>query len=252
MPGKYYIADSANFLDANGNIVSSLAEAKRYKFTDAQKAMEVLDETVWAIKQNYKSGKKYVISSAKRFVDSNTTVSRDYRTAWTFKSVADANAFINNHRDIKKLIPSPVVVDKNFEKVESSVRRQFTDDQLKVLGVDTCKATPRKKIKRELLDKAWDDSQGICALCGKPMTFWNKTVDHIVPLSKGGDNKRENIRYVHQSCNRVKGCMDDSDMYKATTSIDAKYVYDNPTSSMTTEIIRAYLRGIIRERRKRE
>ena len=45
-----------------------------------------------------------------------------------------------------------------------------------------------------------------CAICGKPFTESNPyTIDHIFPLSKGGELVIENIQLAHRSCNSSKG-----------------------------------------------
>jgi 5-methylcytosine-specific restriction endonuclease McrA len=44
-----------------------------------------------------------------------------------------------------------------------------------------------------------------CTSCGSPGTAVNPlTVDHIVPLSKGGTNARENLMVLCYRCNRTK------------------------------------------------
>ena len=55
-------------------------------------------------------------------------------------------------------------------------------------------------------------TQTICALCGKPVDFKLKfphplsaTIDHIVPVSKGGHpSDISNLQLAHLSCNRAK------------------------------------------------
>lgn len=56
-------------------------------------------------------------------------------------------------------------------------------------------------------------SQSNCALCGRPVDFgrkfpdpWSPTLDHIVPISKGGaPASLENLQLAHLQCNRIKG-----------------------------------------------
>ena len=56
-------------------------------------------------------------------------------------------------------------------------------------------------------------TQEYCALCGKPVDFSLKfpdpmspTVDHIVPIAKGGHpSALENLQLAHLACNRRKG-----------------------------------------------
>ncbi|MFO7296669.1 MAG: HNH endonuclease signature motif containing protein [Clostridia bacterium] len=53
--------------------------------------------------------------------------------------------------------------------------------------------------------------QKICGLCGKPvnmllsgMDMDGPTIDHVVPLSKGGNDTRSNVQLAHRSCNLRK------------------------------------------------
>lgn len=55
-------------------------------------------------------------------------------------------------------------------------------------------------------------SQSNCGICGRPVDFdkkfpdpWSATVDHIVPVIKGGSPAAlENLQLAHLQCNRVK------------------------------------------------
>ena len=55
-------------------------------------------------------------------------------------------------------------------------------------------------------------TQTVCALCGKPVDFSLKsphplsaTIDHIIPLDKGGHpSDIDNLQLAHRCCNRQK------------------------------------------------
>lgn len=55
-------------------------------------------------------------------------------------------------------------------------------------------------------------SQTNCAICGRAVDFnrvfpdpWSATLDHIIPVSKGGDPAAiENLQLAHLQCNRIK------------------------------------------------
>lgn len=55
-------------------------------------------------------------------------------------------------------------------------------------------------------------SQSVCGICGRPVDYskvfpdpWSATVDHIIPVSKGGDPAAiENLQLAHLQCNRMK------------------------------------------------
>lgn len=60
--------------------------------------------------------------------------------------------------------------------------------------------------------QVYDKNKGVCALCGGEINFELKfphpdsfTIDHTIPLSKGGSNNFNNIMPAHYSCNRKKG-----------------------------------------------
>ena len=55
-------------------------------------------------------------------------------------------------------------------------------------------------------------TQSVCAICGRPVNFdlrfpdpWSATVDHIIPVSKGGNPADiANMQLAHLQCNRMK------------------------------------------------
>ncbi|HEX8637935.1 MAG TPA: HNH endonuclease [Pyrinomonadaceae bacterium] len=44
-----------------------------------------------------------------------------------------------------------------------------------------------------------------CYLCGKLLTYATATIEHVIPLFRGGDHKPENAKIACQSCNSKKG-----------------------------------------------
>jgi 5-methylcytosine-specific restriction endonuclease McrA len=68
----------------------------------------------------------------------------------------------------------------------------------------TKKSRARTKAKLELL---WRDGRR-CAICGRKIKDLDDlTIDHIVPLAKGGKNAMENYQLAHKACNEAKGSM---------------------------------------------
>lgn len=68
----------------------------------------------------------------------------------------------------------------------------------------------RRKIKLELAAK-----YGLtCAICGKPIaSVEDATVDHIIPLFRGGKTTIENCQLAHAKCNKQKGSKYDTDKF---------------------------------------
>jgi 5-methylcytosine-specific restriction endonuclease McrA len=53
--------------------------------------------------------------------------------------------------------------------------------------------------------------KGICQICGEPVEYnrgsqdrMAATIDHIVPLSKGGKHQYDNCQLAHRICNSLK------------------------------------------------
>ena len=44
-----------------------------------------------------------------------------------------------------------------------------------------------------------------CYLCEKSIEFGNDSIDHKIPLSRGGNSLYENLAVAHRKCNSIKG-----------------------------------------------
>lgn len=60
------------------------------------------------------------------------------------------------------------------------------------------------KVKRAL----WKRDKGCCFYCGKSLTWDTKTVDHVIPKSKGGPHRAWNLVISCFDCNKAKGNSD--------------------------------------------
>lgn len=65
------------------------------------------------------------------------------------------------------------------------------------------------KIKRKHFSDAerkelYKRADGCCQLCGRRITINDFTVDHIVPLGRGGNNDMSNVQAVCKVCNQFK------------------------------------------------
>lgn len=71
------------------------------------------------------------------------------------------------------------------------------------------KLIPQKYYQREQFTSAerqdvLNKSNGLCAHCGKPLSKYNMTVDHFIPLFKGGSNRAINLIPLCEDCNKNK------------------------------------------------
>jgi 5-methylcytosine-specific restriction endonuclease McrA len=64
----------------------------------------------------------------------------------------------------------------------------------------------KERIKQQLFVEQF----GLCWLCDFPMRLPaskhkdSATVDHVIPVSKGGTNARANLRLAHRRCNTLR------------------------------------------------
>lgn len=78
------------------------------------------------------------------------------------------------------------------------MRRRFNSAKRRVLQG---RATGAWTITKDQFLELWH-TKG-CWICGQPMGD-DRTLDHVIPLSKGGDNTLDNLRMAHMRCNQRK------------------------------------------------
>ncbi len=62
-------------------------------------------------------------------------------------------------------------------------------------------ATVIEQISRR---EIYDANNGCCHICQLPVQFRKMHMDHVVPLSKGGQHTRDNLKPAHPFCNMSK------------------------------------------------
>lgn len=58
---------------------------------------------------------------------------------------------------------------------------------------------------RVMLSEVYEKFGGICGICGKPVSRQKATLDHMIPLSRGGPHVMDNAQPAHRLCNYKKG-----------------------------------------------
>lgn len=109
---------------------------------------------------------------------------QDIESATKFPS--SEKAFKELHRASKKLKDFQVVdlkTNKVVKEITKTKRRQFTNSERIAV---------------------YNKNKGRCAICGEYVPFDIFTVDHILPLAKGGDNDLSNLQCTCRTCNLVK------------------------------------------------
>lgn len=103
-------------------------------------------------------------------------------------------------------------------------RRWYAANQDKVrAGYDKRRALKLAASVGEVdLDALWVANDGCCQLCGdqidrtiKAPLAMSASVDHIVPLSRGGSHEQSNLQWTHLVCNKRKGAKLPADFQSA-------------------------------------
>jgi 5-methylcytosine-specific restriction endonuclease McrA len=82
-------------------------------------------------------------------------------------------------------------------------------------SVDKKSIAKEKAKARDLRKSQWwktEIAQGVCHYCGKRFKPVELTMDHIVPLSKGGKSTKGNVVPCCKECNNKKKYMTPVDM----------------------------------------
>ena len=114
--------------------------------------------------------------------------------------------------------------------------------------VEPMEQIPQKtvKIKRKHFSEAerkelYNRADGYCQLCGRKITISNFTVDHIVPLGRGGNNDMSNVQAVCKVCNQFKANIFPEQFIDRITEIFMfqmeKQYSDNPTWKMARNML---------------
>lgn len=84
-------------------------------------------------------------------------------------------------------------------------------DYCSVGGIDEALIRKERARARELRKTRWwqrKTAAGVCYYCGRKVGFANLTMDHVVPLSRGGRSTRDNLVPCCKDCNnRKKGSL---------------------------------------------
>jgi len=59
-----------------------------------------------------------------------------------------------------------------------------------------------------------------CIYCGNYVLSYDRTIDHIIPLSRGGSNIKANIVMACEDCNGKKSCLTASEFFQIKDSTE--------------------------------
>lgn len=231
---KYYITNNIRFIQGFGNLMERPSSATHMKYNDARRYVSIHPDHMI---MKYRSGKKknsYVVSTNQKYFKPDGTFVNEMSQAISFKTVEEAFDVLDN---ILNTNDELFVIDSEFKKIKRPVPVQDKEPSLLAV-VKRISFSP--EIRRKVAEKT-----PICAICGKPINQSEFTIDHILPLSRGGNNELVNLRPTHEACNKLKGNFTDEEMIDNVGLVVCNSLYNSPTSEMSYRIIRSIVRGTI-------
>ena len=245
---KYYIANNIQFLRGIGQFAPTPSAATHMKLADAQKAVNRSPDTyMWYRTRTSSKGNDYVVTTRMKFLSNDDTTVNDVKKARAFATAEEAYSHMESvldyiDRDLR------IVIDDKFRHVKQMGKttpvKKPTSDTFS--GMDS---SERVLIPKAIKEEVFRRSGGTCEICGKPISRFQYSIDHRIPLSRGGTNNIDNLRAVHPTCNKLKGNFTDVEMKKVVTN-----VYENIAGPVTpntapqisgVDLVRGCVRAII-------
>ena len=241
MNKKFYISNDFKFIQGLGNLVN-VSSATHMKRSDAQQYISIHPDHKIIKLGKKKNSASYVVSTNQVFLGEDNKPVSSISQAKAFNSPTDAYDYLDKKMlIITNIIGKPMVVDEEYRKI----KRESTIPQINKLTKDN---TGRISFRQNTKDIVAKNSSNICAICGKPIFSYREdfSVDHIIPLSRGGTNDISNLRATHKFCNTLKDNMTDEEMYSTVSDIVCYNLFNKPDSDMGVRIIRSMVRGMIK------
>lgn len=112
--------------------------------------------------------------------------------------------------------------NKAFKRIQQATKKLKGFQVVDLRTDETIKEN--NKVKRKSFSNTeritvYNKTKGRCAICGNYVPFDMFTVDHIVPLTKGGNNEISNLQCACKVCNLIKQDILPEDLMDKLTQI---------------------------------
>ena len=171
----------------------------------------------------HKGNNSYLLTDGEKFICINTNgeivTDKLCGRAYTTKNFLALEYVFDNIPE-KYTQKSKWYID-SFENANNQRLREYFAEQAEKQKTDQSKAEAKKDIApstkakrihfgKETRGIVFEKSHGKCAICGMPLSLNHHseynymTIDHIVPLDKGGRNEMSNYQATCEKCNQIK------------------------------------------------
>ncbi len=148
----------------------------------------------------------YIISNKNKnkfiqLLDSKAKVTLNISDAHIWDKEKRVNNYLNNLSNSIKNKDVWVVynIDTTLNFYDNIKPQNSSTDNANVQNINK-----RTNIKLEVRKDVYRKTKGYCALCGNFVDYEDFTLDHIIPLSKGGTNDISNLQCACKVCNNIK------------------------------------------------
>ena len=139
-------------------------------------------------------GRIYALITPTRLID----YTLDIDTASVFQ---DKNEAEDLQKRATKKLRGFQTVDLKKVQMETAEKAVPAAEVDKAEDMQNCQ---RRNFSVSERSAVYTKTEGHCAICGKFVPYTEFTVDHIVPLAKGGSNDLSNLQCACGVCNRIK------------------------------------------------
>lgn len=103
----------------------------------------------------------------------------------------------------------------------------------------------QKRYSQEVRKMIYDKAGGRCALCGRTITLSEMTLDHIVPLDRGGEDSVRNLQSACRVCNHFKSNIRPEDFMERITAIFLYQMGKKYSGKIRWKIVHKLLENLI-------
>ena len=170
-----------------------------------------------------------------------TKKTTDINNAYQFPTVSQA---IKGIRDAEGKTKNYYVYDTLTQRVlwKRMTREEFDEIRkerlsLSLVSRDKNGRIIRKKYSDDARKLIYNKAQGKCELCGRKILLEDMTIDHVKPLSMGGEDDVNNLACTCYPCNLFKGNILPDDFMERITEIFMYQTKKKCSNSIKRKII---------------
>lgn len=112
--------------------------------------------------------------------------------------------------------------------------------------------TPRRKFTSQERRNIYIRDKGICGICGRFVPPDCFTIDHIVPISKGGTYEYDNLQCCCKKCNQLKDDALPDDFFKVILDVVDFQISGKNNKKMKKGLKKLYKKACSSEKKKKK